>query len=143
MDSHTQGVVPMLSYADGPAAMDWLSKAFGFEERERWLDESGVLSHGEMSTGDGLIMLATPTRRTTKARYCIDPTATGCGGWSLPVGDRRSPRLRRRCRCSFRACQETAGASLLSEVESGPEGSRLYRVEDVEGHRWMFMQRGN
>ena len=35
-----------------------------------------------------------------------------------------------------------AGASLLSEVESGPGGSLLYRVEDVEGHRWMFMQRG-
>jgi uncharacterized glyoxalase superfamily protein PhnB len=38
---------------------------------------------------------------------------------------------------------KNAGASLLSEVESGPEGSLLYRVEDVEGHRWMFMQRGN
>ena len=34
-----------------------------------------------------------------------------------------------------------AGASMLSGIESGPEGSRLYRVEDVEGHRWMFMQR--
>jgi uncharacterized glyoxalase superfamily protein PhnB len=34
-----------------------------------------------------------------------------------------------------------AGASLLSEIESGPEGSLLYRVEDLEGHRWMFMQR--
>jgi uncharacterized glyoxalase superfamily protein PhnB len=33
-----------------------------------------------------------------------------------------------------------AGASMLSGIESGPDGSRLYRVEDVEGHRWMFMQ---
>ena len=30
---------------------------------------------------------------------------------------------------------------MLSGIESGPDGSRLYRVEDVEGHRWMFMQR--
>jgi uncharacterized glyoxalase superfamily protein PhnB len=30
---------------------------------------------------------------------------------------------------------------MLSGIEAGPEGSRLYRVEDVEGHRWMFMQR--
>ena len=30
-----------------------------------------------------------------------------------------------------------AGATLLSEIEQGPDG-RLYRVEDPEGHRWMF-----
>jgi uncharacterized glyoxalase superfamily protein PhnB len=34
-----------------------------------------------------------------------------------------------------------AGATLLSDVETGPGGSLLYRVEDLEGHRWMFMQR--
>ena len=33
-----------------------------------------------------------------------------------------------------------AGARILSEVEQGPPGTR-YRVEDVEGHRWMFMER--
>ncbi|MCA5894626.1 hypothetical protein LEP48_14900 [Isoptericola sp. NEAU-Y5] len=32
-----------------------------------------------------------------------------------------------------------AGATLLSEVETNPYG-RSYRVEDLEGHRWMFMQ---
>jgi uncharacterized glyoxalase superfamily protein PhnB len=32
-----------------------------------------------------------------------------------------------------------AGATLLSEVEDGPAG-RLYRVEDPEGHRWMFAE---
>ena len=33
-----------------------------------------------------------------------------------------------------------AGATLLSGLELGPGGSSLYRVEDLEGHRWMFMQ---
>ena len=28
---------------------------------------------------------------------------------------------------------------MLSEIEENPFG-RLYRVEDVEGHRWMFIQ---
>jgi uncharacterized glyoxalase superfamily protein PhnB len=28
---------------------------------------------------------------------------------------------------------------LLSEIEDTPVG-RLYRVEDVEGHRWMFLE---
>ena len=60
MTEREPGVVPMLSYADGPAAMDWLADAFGFVEEERWLD-GVVLAHGEMSTPWGRIMLATPT----------------------------------------------------------------------------------
>jgi PhnB protein len=35
---------------------------------------------------------------------------------------------------------KNAGAIILSEVEDAPPG-RLYRVADIEGHRWMFMQR--
>ena len=34
------------------------------------------------------------------------------------------------------------GAAILSEVESGGPGKR-YRAEDLEGHRWMFMERGH
>jgi uncharacterized glyoxalase superfamily protein PhnB len=33
-----------------------------------------------------------------------------------------------------------AGARILTEPEDGPP-ARRYRVEDLEGHRWMFMQR--
>src|SRR4029078_1373985 len=51
-------VVPMLTYADGPAAMDWLARAFGFEEQTRWLDDDGRVAHGELRAGDGLVMVA-------------------------------------------------------------------------------------
>ena len=30
-----QDVIPMLTYEDGPAAMDWLAEAFGFQEITR------------------------------------------------------------------------------------------------------------
>jgi uncharacterized glyoxalase superfamily protein PhnB len=33
-----------------------------------------------------------------------------------------------------------AGATVLREPEDGP-GGRLYSAEDVEGHRWMFVER--
>jgi len=134
------GVVPMLSYVDGPAAMDWLAEAFGFEERERWLDEDGVLSHGEMSTGAGLIMLATPSPHyqspLSHRAHCDSAAAWSRAPWVIDgvlvyVEDVEAHRDRAR----------TAGAPMLSSIESGPGGSRLYRVEDVEGHRWMFMQR--
>ena len=44
-------VTPYLLYEDVPAALAWLSEAFGFEERERWVDENGTLSHGELALG--------------------------------------------------------------------------------------------
>ena len=35
---------------------------------------------------------------------------------------------------------EAEGARILSPVEDSDNGRR-YRAEDVEGHRWMFMQK--
>src|SRR5262249_62386188 len=54
-----QGVIPMLAYENGPAAMDWLAEAFGFVEKDRRV-EDGRLTHGEMDTGGGVVMMATP-----------------------------------------------------------------------------------
>ncbi len=140
MHDTEQGVVPMLSYADGASAMEWLSRCFGFERRERWLDENGVLTHGEMSTGRGLIMLATPSPDYEGPRlhrsHCSAAAAWSVVPWVVDgvlvyVDDVAS---------HFEHASE-AGVSLLSDVESGPEGRLLYRAEDMEGHRWMFMQR--
>ena len=51
------GVVPMLAYADGAAAMDWLADVFGFRERLRMM-EGNRLSQGEMETDFGRVLLA-------------------------------------------------------------------------------------
>jgi PhnB protein len=140
MAEHVQGVVPMLSYREGVAAMAWLSRVFGFEPRASWLDDDGVLTHGEMSTGSGSIMLATPspdyegpalhrTRCRAAAAWSAVPWVVD--GVLVHVDD---------VEAHFdRATRE--GAPLLSGIEDGPDGSRLYRSEDVEGHRWMFLQR--
>jgi len=140
LESDRQGVVPMLSYADGPAAMDWLAAAFGFEERERWVDRHGVLSHGEMHTGHGIVLLATPTpdyeSQLRHRAHCDAAAAWAAAPWVIDgvlvyVDDV----------AAHHAHARDAGATMLSEVEAGPGGSLLYRTEDLEGHRWMFMQR--
>jgi uncharacterized glyoxalase superfamily protein PhnB len=56
-----QGVVPMIAYADAPRAIDWLARAFGFVERHRITATDGTISHAEMNTGHGVVMLNTPT----------------------------------------------------------------------------------
>ncbi|HSS92583.1 MAG TPA: VOC family protein [Candidatus Dormibacteraeota bacterium] len=132
-------VIPMIAYEDGPKAMDWLAAAFGFKERMRMVTPDGRLSHGEMEAGDGLIMLATPSpdyEAPKKHRESCEQA----GKWSsvpyiidgvlvyVPDVPAHYERARE------------AGARILSEIDLD-ERAKRYRVEDIEGHRWMFMER--
>jgi PhnB protein len=134
-------VIPMIAYADGPTALDWLVRVFGFRERERRVSKEGRLEHGEVDTGHGVIMLATPSpyyqgpkrhregceaaRKWSEVPYIID-------GVLVFVDDLEAHFERAR----------DGGATILSELETSPDGRR-YRAEDLEGHRWMFMQSGS
>lgn len=130
-------VIPMLSYQDGAAAMDWLIEAFGFTEAERWLDDDGHLSHGELDAGGGRVMLselASYEGPAVHRTHCTAADAWLSTPWVIDgvlvhVSDVEAHFARARA----------AGAGLLSEIEEAPYG-RLYRAEDVEGHRWMFLQ---
>ena len=53
-------VVPYLLYEDVGAALEWLSRAFGFRERLRFEDDSGAITHAEMEVDGGEIMLGHP-----------------------------------------------------------------------------------
>ena len=132
-------VIPMIAYEDGPKAMDWLSSAFGFQERTRMVGEDGRLSHGEMQAGEGVIMLATPTpdyQAPRRHRAECEPTQKWSSvpyivdGVLVYVDDVNAHYARAKQR----------GATILSEPEADDYGKR-YRAEDVEGHRWMFMER--
>ena len=132
-------VIPMLSYEDGVAALEWLARAFGFRELARHTTPDGRLAHGEMRAGDGLIMLASPSpdyqgprrhrevceqaRKWSAVPWIID-------GVLVAVND-----LDRH----FKRAQ-AAGAAVLSGIEEDPPGRR-YRVEDLEGHRWFFFEK--
>ena len=54
-------VIPMLAYENGAAAIDWLTEAFGFSEQSGSTDDDGTVTHAELETGGGTIMLATPS----------------------------------------------------------------------------------
>lgn len=129
-------VVTMLAYANGVAAMDWLIRAFGFVERARMIDGSGRLSHGELRTGNGLVMLATPTPEYAGPKGHRDHARTPSGitwvtnGLLVYVDDVEAHFAR----------AQAAGARVLGPIEDGFPGRR-YRAEDLEGQRWMFLQR--
>jgi PhnB protein len=129
----------MLSYEDGIVALEWLVKAFGFRERARELGADGLLAHGEIEAGDAIIMLATPTpdyespahhRQTCEQARKWSAVPWVIDGVLVYVDDLDAHFARARA----------AGATILSEIQEGSPGRR-YRAEDLEGHRWFFMER--
>lgn len=138
-DPKQVSIVPMLSYEDVAGAADWLVRAFGFRERERFTEEDGTASHVELELGTGLVMLGRPgldyqsprhhaevcdhARRWSAVPYVID-------GVLAYVDDVDAHCERARAE----------GARILSEPEDMSYGDRQYRAEDLEGHRWMFAQ---
>ena len=137
MSNKTQ-IIPMLAYEDGVAAMDWLCKAFGFSEKTKMLDDTGRLVHGEITFGNGIIMLASPTedyqspghhRQVCEVANKWSQVPYIMNGVLVYVDDVENHYQR----------AKKYGAVILSAIETGGPGSR-YRVEDLEGQRWMFMQ---
>ena len=132
-------MIPMLSYEDIAGTADWLVAAFGFRETMRLTDDDGAAVHIELASDDGRVMLGTPgdtyrnpkhlreecevVRRMYDVPYVVD-------GVHVYVDDVDTHCERARA----------AGATIVNEPQDSPYG-RLYAAEDVEGHRWMFMQK--
>ncbi len=132
-------VIPMIAYEDGPTAMDWLSRAFGFKERTRMVTPEGRLSHGEMDAGEGLIMLATPSPDYQGPRKHREGCEQAAKWSSVPYIIDGVLVYVHDVPAHFERARQ-AGARILSEID-GEENAKRYRVEDLEGHRWMFMER--
>ena len=138
--SATPTIVPMLAYEDAAAAIEWLERAFGFAEaREmRYTGADGTVGHAELVYRGGRIQLATPTpdyqspkhhRETCEAARRWSSVPWVIDGVYVEVDDIDRHREQ----------AEAAGATMLSGIEDEPFG-RLYRAEDLEGHRWFFIQ---
>src|SRR6266496_5249560 len=122
-----------------------LPLSIGLRERSASWNETGSQRRTERSvtpnwtTGHGIVMLATPTPAYEGPKQHQENCNQARKWFSVPwivdgvlvyVDDVDSHFDRAR----------QAGAQILSEPEDGPP-ARRYRVEDIEGHRWMFMQR--
>ncbi len=118
-------VCPMLSYHDAPAAIEFLGKAFGFEELFRMEMPDGKIAHAEVGYDGVRIMLASEfpamafqSPRETETRY---------SQLYVMVDDVDAHYERARA----------AGAVIVAEPAED-HGDRSYRANDLEGHRWIF-----
>jgi len=133
-------VIPMLAYADAAAAADWICRAFGFRETERFADRSGTVTDVVLERPDGAIVLVGhPNDAYEGPRKHADHCAVAARWLDRPVivdglvvyvDDLEA----------HHAAAAAAGARIISGLETNPL-QRQYRVEDLEGHRWMFATR--
>jgi|SRR5918996_1423981 uncharacterized glyoxalase superfamily protein PhnB len=121
-------VTPYLVYEDAAAAMDFLSKAFGFREVARSrAPEDGRVWHAEMELDGGRIFLGQPGADYRNPRHL--------GGVTVAVHvyvDDVDAHFAR---------AKAAGAEITAELEDRDFGDRRYHASDPEGHRWMFATR--
>jgi len=119
----TNTVLPHVRYSDIPAAIEWLTRTFGFREHYRYGDP---ISGAQMRLGDAWIMLkSAPAGSAT-------PRQLGYGTQSLTVfvGDVDS----------HFSNTKIQGARIVEELHETIYGERQYGVEDLAGHHWLFSQ---
>jgi uncharacterized glyoxalase superfamily protein PhnB len=129
----------MLSYEDVAGAAEWLVRVFGFREELRYEDSAGRATHVELRLGDGAVMLGNPGRHYESPKHHRE-SCDAAARWSeTPFVVDGVHAYVDDVDAHFARARE-GGARILSEVEDTPFGDRHYRVEDLEGHRWMFAE---
>ena len=74
-------IVTTLRYEDAAAAIEWLCRAFGFEQRLVVPGENGEIVHAQLSFGNGMVMVSScgaESHRVTSA-------------WAAAGGNRCTP----------------------------------------------------
>jgi uncharacterized glyoxalase superfamily protein PhnB len=120
-------VIPFLGYEDLRSAIDWLSKALGFEEIAAHKGEDGQIVHAEMRFGDGMVMLGQPGP-SFGMKTASELGAVSGGVYSI-VDDGLDAHYERAVK---------AGAEVVMELHDTDYGSREYMVRDPEGNLWSF-----
>jgi uncharacterized glyoxalase superfamily protein PhnB len=119
-----QAIVPYLLYKDCDAALDWLGRAFGFEEVLRYSGAEGYVNHAEMKLGDARIFMGDPGEDYRNPKELGSETV----GLYVYVDD---------VDAHFERAQ-AAGAEIREEPADQEYGERRYTARDPEGQLWFF-----
>jgi PhnB protein len=122
-----QSATPYLLYENGAAAMDFLVRAFGFEEVLRSHSPEGRVWHAELKLGDAHVFLGEPGSDYRNPKR-LGGVTVGIHAYVDDV-DAHFERAR------------AAGAEIDDEPADQEYGDRRYTARDPEGHQWFFATR--
>ena len=120
-------LIPMLTVRDASASLDFYETAFGLARRDVMKDESGTVTHADLTYHDAVVMIA-PADPATGAK------APAESGTVSPV-------------LLYLYCEDVdalfaralaAGAAVLMPPTDMPWGDRMASFSDNDGHTWNF-----
>ena len=117
-------IIPYVFYRDVPAALDWLTRSFGFAEEMRTGTPSGGM-HGQMTFGGQRLMMG----QGAKDWGMVSPREAGTAtmGVLVYLDDVDGHYAR----------AQAAGAEIVHPPRDESYG-RTYTVRDLDGHPWFF-----
>ncbi len=124
-----QQIFPYLTYADAPAAIDWLCRTFGFELAASYQTSDGRIAHAALRHHGLYVMLSSEFEELDNHAPAGDQVATSRIQMHVDNVDEHY-------RHSL-----TEGARIVQGLEDRFWGIRPYHALDLEGYRWSFCQR--
>jgi len=121
----SQPVSPYLLYEDGEAALDFLTRAFGFREVDRATGAAGGL-HLELETELGGRIYAGQAPAGFRNPAAVGRTSLVY----VLVPDVEAHHER----------AKAEGAQIVEELVDTPFGHRRYTCRDPQGHEWAFAE---
>jgi PhnB protein len=119
-------IAPYLLYEDVAGALDFLTRAFGFEETLRYTGPEGYVNHAEMRIADGVILMGDPGGDYRNPAHLGGRTQMVC----VNVEDVDAVFEQARA----------AGAEITEEPADQAYGERRFMARDPEGHAWSISQ---
>ena len=111
--------------------IEWLCNTFGFEKQAVYMGEGDIVMHGQLTFGNGMIMVGSASNQSPSSKEMTLPAEIGGKVTQAPylvVGD-----------CDGLYAQiKAAGAPNLSPLEVMDYGGKAFRCNDPEGHLWHF-----
>ncbi|MAK85637.1 MAG: glyoxalase [Pseudomonas sp.] len=124
------GLIPCLRYRDVAIAIDWLSRAFGFECQRLYRDDLVGITHAQLAFGNGMLMVG-PVVDSEYGQQLRQPDEIGGAstqGIYVIVNSADA----------LYAQAKAAGAQIVVELKDEDYGGRGFTCRDIEGHPWSF-----
>ncbi|MFC7328534.1 VOC family protein [Marinactinospora rubrisoli] len=121
--TETPSIIPVLRYHDARAAIEFLTKAFGFTLEFSHPEVGERVDHAELRYGNGIIMVGSPREGADPALADPRPQAVFV---VVPDPDEHHRRA------------VAAGAEIVGPPEDMPYGAREYMARDPAGNCWAF-----
>jgi uncharacterized glyoxalase superfamily protein PhnB len=126
-------VIPGLRYGDSAKAVEWLCRAFGFEEKLVVLGPNGSVVHAELTFGTGMVMLGSGEAHGNDnyGKHVGAPSDLGgkVSGETYVIVDDIDAHYTR---------AKEAGVEIVVDIKAEDYGGRGYSCRDFEGHIWSF-----